>query len=183
MRFTETPLSGAFVIDLEMKGDERGFFARSFCAHEFEAHGLSPAVVQTNTSYNASAGTLRGMHYQKEPAPETKLIRCVRGALHDVIVDMRPGSPTYGRHFAVELSAENHAMLYVPALFAHGFQTLVDDTEALYQVGEFYTPGAETGLRFDDPTLGIDWPLPVTAISDKDRSWDLLDPGAVEVSP
>lgn len=175
MRFTETSLAGAFVIDLELKGDDRGFFARSFCAEEFEAHGLSPRVVQTNTSYNLKAGTIRGMHYQVEPAPETKLVRCVRGALHDVIVDMRPGSPTHGQHVAVELSADNRTMLYVPGLFAHGFQTLVDDTEALYQVGEFYTPGAEAGLRFDDPALGIDWPLPVTAISDKDRSWPLLE--------
>lgn len=181
MRFTETPLSGAFVIDLEMMSDERGFFARSFCAREFEEHGLSPSVVQTNTSYNAKAGTLRGMHYQNEVAPEPKLVRCVRGALYDVIVDMRPGSPTYAQHFGVELSAENRTMLYVPALFAHGFQTLVDDTEAIYQVGGHYTPDAERGLRFDDPALGIDWPRPVTNISDKDRSWPLLESGS-EVS-
>lgn len=177
MRFTETPLPGAWVLDLEPRGDERGFFARAFCAKEFTDHGLEPAVVQTNLSYTAAAGSVRGMHYQLPPAAETKLVRCVAGAFYDVIVDMREGSPTYLQHFGVELSAANRRALYVPALFAHGFQTLADDTEASYQVSAFFTPGVERGLRHDDPALGITWPLATTVISDKDRSWPLLDSG------
>jgi dTDP-4-dehydrorhamnose 3,5-epimerase len=133
--------------------------------------------VQTNLSYTAAAGSVRGMHYQLPPAAETKLVRCVAGAFYDVIVDMREDSPTYFQHFGVELSAANRRALYVPALFAHGFQTLADDTEASYQVSAFFTPGVERGLRHDDPVLGITWPLATTVISDKDQSWPLLDSG------
>ncbi len=174
MRFTETPLAGAWVLDLERHHDERGFFARAFCVNEFTDRGMEPVVAQTNVSFSARAGTLRGMHYQLPPAAETKLVRCTAGALYDVIVDLRPDSPTYRQHFGVELTAANHRMLYVPAMFAHGFVTLADDTEATYQVSEFFTPGAERGLRHDDPALGIAWPRAVTVISDKDRSWPLL---------
>ena len=175
MRFEETPLAGAFVIELEPHADDRGFFARAYCAREFEEHGLEPRVVQANLSYNRSKGTLRGMHYQAPPAGEAKLVRCIRGAIHDVIVDLRPDSPTYLQHVGVDLTAENRRALFVPALFAHGFQTLEDEVEVFYQVSEFYTPGAERGLRHDDPALGISWPLEVSEISDKDRSWDLLE--------
>jgi dTDP-4-dehydrorhamnose 3,5-epimerase len=173
--FSETQLPGAFVVDLDRKGDERGFFARTFCRDEFEAHGLDPDVVQCNVSYNHVAGTLRGMHYQTDPAPETKLVRCTAGAVFDVIIDMRPGSPTYLQHFGVELSADNRRALYIPGLFAHGYLTLTDGAEVNYQVGEFYTPEAERGLRYDDPALGIEWPVPVKVISDKDASWPLLE--------
>lgn len=174
MIFTETKLGGAFVIDPEFREDERGFFARTFCQHEFAAHGLKVDVAQANLSFNHRAGTLRGLHFQRPPAAETKLVRCTRGAIVDVIVDLRPGSPTYLQHVAVELSEDNRRALYVPELFAHGYQTLTDGAEVTYQVGEFYTPGAEGGLRYDDPRLGIAWPLPVTVISDKDAAWPLL---------
>jgi dTDP-4-dehydrorhamnose 3,5-epimerase len=171
MRFTETPLAGAFLLDIEPREDDRGFFARTFCRREFEAHGLNPAVAQANTSFNRARGTLRGMHYQLPPAAESKLVRCTSGAVHDVIVDLRPESPTYLRHYGVELTAENRRQLYVPELFAHGFLTLTDGAEVSYQVGEFYTPGAERGIRWDDPALGIVWPIPVSVISDKDAAW------------
>jgi len=174
MKFTETPLKGAWVIDLEPRGDERGYFARAFCRKEFEAHGIDPAVVQSNVSFSKHAGTLRGMHFQKAPAEETKLVRCLTGALLDVIIDNRPDSPTFRQHFAVELTPENKRMLFVPRGFAHGFQTLKDDTEMLYMVSEYYTPEAEAGLRHDDPAFGIDWPLPVSVISDKDAAWPLV---------
>jgi dTDP-4-dehydrorhamnose 3,5-epimerase len=173
--FTETPLAGAFVLDLEKRGDDRGFFARTFCQNEFTDHGLEPVVAQCNLSWNARAGTLRGMHYQLPPAAETKLVRCTAGAIYDVIVDLRPESPTYLQHFGVELTAENRRALYVPAIFGHGYQALTDGAEVTYQVGEFYTPGAERGLRHDDPALGIEWPIPVTEISEKDATWPLLD--------
>jgi dTDP-4-dehydrorhamnose 3,5-epimerase len=177
MRFTETELAGAFVVDLEPHRDERGFFARAFDAAEFERRGLSGAVAQVSLSHNDRRGTLRGMHFAA-PQGETKLVRCVRGAMHDVIVDVRPGSATRGRHVAVELSAGNRRALYVPEGFAHGFQTLADDTEVLYQIAQYHTPGSERGLRFDDPALGIEWPLPVTVISARDRAWPSLDDGA-----
>lgn len=180
MQFIETKLKGAYIIDLEPRGDSRGFFARTFCQQEFEAHGLNPNVVQCNLSFNAKKGTLRGLHYQRPPATEAKLIRCIRGAIYDVIVDMRPESPTYLQHVGVELSAENHRALYVPDLFAHGYQALTDGAEALYQVSEFYTPGVEGGLRYDDPVLGIDWPLPATEVSEKDQSWPLSEPVGVK---
>jgi dTDP-4-dehydrorhamnose 3,5-epimerase len=174
MRFTETSLAGAYLVDLERHEDDRGFFARAFCANEFREHGLNPAVAQINTSSNHRAGTLRGLHYQEPPALEAKFIRCVRGALYSVIIDMRPGSPSRLEWIGVELTAEGGGALYVPELFANSYVTLVDDTVALYQVSEFYTPGTERGLRFDDPALGIDWPIEPAHVSEKDRSWPLL---------
>ncbi|MGM3308141.1 dTDP-4-dehydrorhamnose 3,5-epimerase [Anabaena sp. WFMT] len=175
MIFTSTNLSGAFIIDLEEKSDSRGFFARTFCAQEFADHGLKSTVAQCNLSFNHQKGTLRGMHYQILPAAETKLIRCTQGAIYDVIIDMRPESPTYLSHIGVELTAENRRALYVPEMFAHGYQALTDGAEVVYQVGEFYTPGYERGLRYDDPLLEISWPLGVTEMSDKDRNWPLLE--------
>jgi len=174
MIFTETPLPGAFLVDLEPRGDDRGFFARSFCAREFEDHGLKPVIAQANLSWNHIKGTMRGLHYQAPPAAETKLVRCTAGAIWDVIVDIRPGSPTHGRHFGVELTAGNRRALYVPEMFAHGYLTLTDGAEVTYSVGEFYTPGVEGGYRWDDPALGIDWPIPVEVISEKDAAWPLI---------
>lgn len=171
MLIQATNLKDAFVIDLEVREDNRGGFARTFCAKEFEEHGMKPTVAQCNLSYNFKKGTLRGMHYQLSPAAETKLIRCTQGAIYDVIIDMRPDSPTYKQHFGVELSAENRRALYVPEMFAHGYQALTDGAEVVYQVGEFYSPGYERGIRYDDPTFGIEWPIPVTVISDKDANW------------
>ena len=182
MIFTETPLAGAFVLDLERRVDERGFFARTFCQKEFEAHGIPSLVAQCNVSFNPRRGTLRGMHYQVPPATEPKLVRCTRGAIFDAIVDMRPDSPTYLRPFTLQLDEENRRALYVPALFAHGYQALTDGAEVTYQVGEFYTPGREQGLRYDDPVIGISWPQPVTMISDKDRNWPLLGARAAVLS-
>jgi dTDP-4-dehydrorhamnose 3,5-epimerase len=178
MIFIETPLQGAFVIEPERREDERGFFARTFCAREFGEHGLQPVVAQSNLSFNHAKGTLRGLHYQLAPAEEAKLVRCTAGAIYDVIVDLRTDSPTYLSHFGVELSAANRKALYVPELFGHGYQTLADDTEVTYQVSEFYAPGHESGLLYDDPAIGIEWPLPVSVISDKDRSWPLLKAGS-----
>ncbi len=174
MIFTETALKGAFVIDLERRGDERGFFARSFCAQEFEEHGLATVFVQANTSLSADAGTMRGLHFQRAPAEEAKLMRCVAGAMWDVIVDIREGSPTYLQSFGTELSAENGRQLYVPKGFAHGFMTLTDNTMAAYMVDEYYTPGVEEGFRYDDPALNIEWPRAATVVSDKDRAWPLI---------
>lgn len=180
MKFTATDIEGVAIIDLELRSDDRGFFARSFCQDEFTDHGLLPMVAQCNISHNHRAGTLRGMHYQLEPATEAKLVRCISGAIIDQIVDLRPESPTYLQHVSVELSASNRRSLYVPPMFGHGYQTLVDDAEVLYQVSERYTPGQERGLRYNDPTLGLRWPLDVTAISEKDNSWPLLeDVGAI----
>lgn len=176
MLFTETPLKGAFVVDLEAFEDPRGRFARWFCAREFEAHGISSRVAQCNLSVNYKAGTLRGMHFQRPPGAEQKLVRCTRGAIYDVIVDLRPDSPTFRQHFAVELSMANGRALVIPELFAHGFQTLADDTDVIYVMSEFYQPEYADGLRFDDPSLGLSWPLPVTEINDKDRCWPLLAP-------
>lgn len=176
MIFTETELKGAFLIDLEPRYDHRGFFARTFCADEFEAHGLKSTIAQCNLSYNQKKGTLRGMHYQIPPVSETKVVSCIRGAIYDVIIDLRPDSPTYQRHIAVELTAENRRALYIPEMFAHGFQTLTDDTEVLYQMGEFYTPGYDRGIRYDDPAFGIDWRLPVTTISERDLAWSAFEP-------
>ena len=180
MIFTETSLQGAYVVELEPFQDERGFFARAWCQREFREHGLTPVVVQANLSYNKKKSTLRGMHYQVEPYGEAKMVRCVRGRIYDVIIDLRPESPTYRQWFGVELTAENHKMLYVPENFAHGFQTLENDTEVLYQVSQFYTPGAERGIRYDDPAFNIKWPLDVAVISEKDRSWaDFQEAAAV----
>lgn len=174
MLFTKTKLEGAWIIDLELRNDDRGFFSRVFCAKEFEAHGLKSTVAQVNASFNHKKGTMRGMHYQLRPAAETKLIRCTRGAIYDVIIDMREESPTYMQHIGVELTDENRRSLYVPEMFAHGYQALTDGAEVVYQVGEFYTPGYERGLRHDDPAFGIQWPQPVTVISEKDSSWPLF---------
>ena len=175
MIFTETLLPGAFIIDLDSRQDERGFFARTFCQREFAAHGLETSIVQANVSFNYSKGCVRGLHFQYPPAAEVKVVSCSRGAIVDVIADLRLESPTYLQHLVVELTAENRRSLYVPERFAHGYQVLEDNTETRYQVGEFYTPAAEGGLRWDDPRLAIAWPLPVTDVSDKDRTWPLLD--------
>lgn len=175
MIFTETSLSGAYIIDLEPRFDSRGFFARTFCQHEFAAHKLKPVIAQANVAFNEKKGTLRGMHFQFPPAAETKFVRCTRGAILDIIVDLRPESPTYLQHIAVELTEDNHRGLYVPERFAHGYQVLEDKTETSYQVGEFYAPGSEGGLFFDDPRLGLSWPLAVSVISDKDAAWPMLD--------
>jgi dTDP-4-dehydrorhamnose 3,5-epimerase len=174
MIITTTLLQGVAVLDLEPREDERGIFARTFCRQEFVAAGLEPMVEQCNLSYNHRAGTLRGMHYQVAPATEAKLVRCTAGAILDAVVDVRPGSPTYLQHFSVELTATNRRSLYVPPMFAHGYLTLVDGAEVSYQVSQAYTPGTERGLRYDDPALGLAWPLPVSVISDKDAAWPLL---------
>ena len=181
MIFTETSLKGAFVVDLEPRGDDRGFFARAFCQREFEARGLKTVIAQANISFNYRKGTLRGLHFQFPPAAETKFVRCTRGAILDVIVDLRPESPTYLQHVAVELTADNRTGLYVPERFAHGYQVLEDGTETTYQVGEFYTASAESGLCYADPRLGIEWPLPVTDISDKDRAWPPLSASELDI--
>lgn len=175
MIFKETKLKGAFIIDIERRGDNRGFFARAFCQHEFADHGLKPVIAQGNIAFNANKGTLRGMHFQYPPAAETKLVRCTRGAILDIIVDLRPESATYLDHIAVELTADNYRALYVPERFAHGYQVLADQTETSYQVGEFYTPAAESGLLYNDGRLGLSWPLPVGEMSAKDSGWLPLD--------
>lgn len=174
MLFTETKLKGAFIVDLEPREDQRGFFARTFCAKEFEAHGLKPTIVQCNLSVNYKRGTLRGMHYQIPPSTETKLVCCIKGAIYDVIIDLRPESSTYLSHIGVELTDENRRALCIPDQFAHGFQTLTDESEVIYQMGDFYAPEYAYGYRYDDPVFGIDWPLPVSKISDKDRAWSLF---------
>jgi dTDP-4-dehydrorhamnose 3,5-epimerase len=174
MIFTETKLAGAFIIDLERREDNRGYFARAFCQHEVEEHGLKSVIAQANIGFNKYKGTLRGMHFQFPPAAETKLVRATRGAILDIIVDLRPESPTFLEHVEVELSADNGRALYVPERFAHSYQVLEDTTETSYQVGEFYTPSAEGGLSPFDPDLGLSWPLPVTDISDKDANWPPL---------
>jgi dTDP-4-dehydrorhamnose 3,5-epimerase len=168
MRYHPTPLPGAYVVELEKRGDERGFFARFFCTKEFEQQGLEKNFVQVNNSLSAHKGTLRGMHYQLSPKGEDKLVRCIKGSIYDVILDVRENSPTFGKSFGCELSAENRLMMYVPKGFAHGFVTLQDDTEALYLVSEFYAPELERGIRWNDPHFNIQWPLKPTIISDKD---------------
>lgn len=172
MLFNETEIPGTFIVDLEPREDERGFFARAWCRREFEEQGLSGRLVQCNISFNHRSGTLRGLHYQAPPSEEAKLVRCTRGAVFDVIVDLRQDSPTFKSWAGIELTAENRRALYVPEGFAHGYQTLVDATETLYQVSEFYSPEAERGVRWDDPAFGIVWPIAGTRIiSEKDRSW------------
>jgi len=171
LKFHPTPLAGAFVVEPERREDERGFFARSFCESEFRAQGLNPAVAQCNVSWNRRKGTLRGLHFQSKPHEEAKLVRCTRGAIWDVIVDLREGSATRHRWHAAELSAENRRALYVPRGFAHGFQTLADDSEVLYQMSEFYHPESSRGLRWDDPVFGISWPLPDPIVSPRDRAY------------
>ncbi len=169
MIFRETGLAGAFVIDLDPMSDERGFFARSWCAREFKNHELNPCLVQCNVSYNRTKGTFRGMHYQVAPFEEAKVVRCTGGAIYDVIVDLRPESPTFRQHIGETLSAENRRMLYVPEGFAHGFVTLADDTEVFYQMSEFYAPESAKGFRWNDPAFKIELPLEVTVISERDR--------------
>jgi dTDP-4-dehydrorhamnose 3,5-epimerase len=167
--FTATP-AGAVVIEPERLEDERGFFARSFCAREFEARGLDPRVAQCNISFNRRRGTLRGLHFQRSPHAEAKLVRCTHGAVYDVVIDLRPDSPRFLTHFGVELSASNRKMIYVPEGFAHGFQTLEDDTEVFYQMSVPFFPEAAGGVRWNDPAFAIEWPLEVSAISEGDRS-------------
>jgi dTDP-4-dehydrorhamnose 3,5-epimerase len=176
MRFTETRLKGAFLIDLERHEDERGFFARSFCEREFAARGLVARYPQCNVSYNRSRGTLRGMHYQAAPHREAKLVRCTAGAVHDVIVDLRAGSPTRGRWLGVDLDAEARNALYVPPGFAHGFLTLRDGAEVFYQMGEFYVPDAARGFRWDDRAFAIEWPFPPSTVSERDSAYPDFDP-------
>lgn len=176
MIFEETPLKGAYTIDLKRIGDARGFFARVFCVQEFEAQGLVTRFVQVNNSTSAERGTLRGMHYQLAPKAETKLVRCIRGALLDVILDLRQDSATFGKSFAAELTADNRRMMYVPKGFAHGFLTLTDDAEAFYFVDELYAPQQERIIRYNDPKFGIVWPQAPTVLSDKDRNARDFDP-------
>ena len=171
MIFRETELRGAFVIAPEPAHDERGFFARTWCAREAAAHGLNPNVVQCNVSLSHEKGTLRGLHYQTPPCAEAKLVRCTHGAIHDVIVDLRRGSPTFARHASVELSASNRLMMYVPEGFAHGFQTLTDHAEVSYQMSQAHSPEHARGVRWNDPAFGIDWPLAITTMSERDRNY------------
>jgi dTDP-4-dehydrorhamnose 3,5-epimerase len=169
--FTETRLKGAFILELERREDDRGFFARSWCQKEFQAHGLSPAIAQCNISFNRLKGTLRGMHYQAAPFDEAKLVRCTAGALYDVIIDLRRDSATYRQHVGEVLSAANYRMLYVPKGFAHGFQTLEDNTEIFYQMSDFYSPEHARGVRYNDPAFGIKWMISDPVIVDRDRDY------------
>lgn len=171
MIFTKTPLKGAFVVEIEKHTDDRGFFGRSWCRREFEEHGLNPRLVQCNISFNPKRATLRGMHFQRSPFEEAKLIRCTMGSIYDVIVDLRPDSGTFRQYFAVELNAENRKMLYVPEGFAHGFLTTCDNSEVFYQMSEFYAPDHGRGFRWNDPAFGIAWPLEVEIISDRDSNY------------
>lgn len=170
MKFIETKIKGAFIIVPDLIEDDRGFFARSFCQHEFEEHGLNPDLVQCNISFNRKKATLRGMHYQVPPHSEVKLVRCTSGAICDVLIDLRPESSTFKQWFAAELSEDNHQLLYIPEGFAHGYQTLEDSTEVFYQVSAFYEPKSERGIRWNDPAFRIEWPFPVSIISKKDSS-------------
>ena len=175
VKFTETRLAGAFILDLERREDSRGYFARTFCQREFEEHGLKTSIAQANVASSRDKGTLRGMHFQFPPKAETKVVRATRGAVVDIIVDLRPESPTYLEHVSVELTEGNGRAIYVPERFGHGYQTLVDDTETSYQVGEFYAPETEGGLLYNDARLCLTWPLPVTTMSEKDQKWAPLD--------
>jgi dTDP-4-dehydrorhamnose 3,5-epimerase len=179
MKFTETPLPGGYLVELEKRCDDRGYFARVWCAEEFAAHGLDPRVCQFNAGFSHRPGTLRGMHFQLPPFAEVKLIRCTRGAVYDVMVDLREDSPTCGQYFGAELTPENGRMLYVPEGFAHGYQTLVADSELVYQTTQPYQAAAASGIRYDDPVLNIPWPLPVSCISAQDQRW----PGYVPSAP
>lgn len=174
MIFTELELQGVWLIEPQLIEDERGFFSRVICEKEFVEHGLPNKWVQQNIAFNHKKGTLRGMHYQKGAAAEIKVVRCTRGAIYDVVVDLRETSPTYKKWTGVELSAENYRLLYIPAGFAHGYITLTDTTEIAYLVSAFYTPGAEAGLRYDDPVIGINWPEMVQLVSEKDRKWPMF---------
>jgi dTDP-4-dehydrorhamnose 3,5-epimerase len=175
MLFHPAPLRGAFTIDLEKRGDDRGFFARFFCVNEFAQYGLETRFVQANNSLSTKSGTLRGMHYQSVPSAEVKVVRCLRGAVWDVIIDIRPDSPTFGRSFGAELSADNRRMMYVPRGFAHGVLTLTDDSELLYLVSDFYAPEDERGIRWNDPRFDVQWPVEPTEISAKDAAWPDFD--------
>lgn len=181
MRFLPTPLADAVLVELEIHSDERGYFARSFCEREFEAQGLPVRFPQSNLSFNRRRGTLRGMHYQAAPLTEAKLVRCVAGAIYDVIVDLRPGSRERFAWFGSELSAENGRALFVPPGFAHGFLTLTDDALVHYQMGDFYRAELGRGFRYDDPRIGIEWPFPPSVISERDASYPDLDPDALEL--
>jgi len=178
VRFLETRLIDAYIVEPQLMEDERGFFARAWCEREFEEQKLASRMVQANISGNRKRGTLRGLHYQAAPHEEAKLVRCTRGAIYDVIIDLRPGSASYEQCLGVELTADNRRMLYVPEGFAHGYQTLADDTEVAYQVSTFYAPNVERGVRWDDPAFGIEWPITDDlVISEKDRAWpDYLTP-------
>jgi dTDP-4-dehydrorhamnose 3,5-epimerase len=174
MQFTETELAGVWVIDPMPVVDSRGSFARVFCEREMADHGLATRFVQHSRSQSLRKGTLRGLHFQEQPYSEVKLVSCVRGTIFDVVVDLRPGSPTWHRWLSFELTPESMKQVYIPAGFAHGFQTLTDGVEISYMISQFYTPGASTGVRYDDPCFSIDWPLSPTVISEKDRTWPLV---------
>ena len=176
MKFLQTGIADAYLIEIEPMTDERGFFARSWCRREFERHGLNPDIAQCNISFNKKRGTLRGLHYQVEPYEETKIVRCTSGAIYDVIVDLRPKSSTFKKWIAVELTTENWRMLYIPSGVAHGFQTLVDDTEISYQISEFYHSDSSRGVRWDDPAFGNKWPSADRVISEKDRQYPDFEP-------
>ena len=180
MLFTETGLEDAYVVELEKKEDHRGFFARSWDAKEFSKHNLNSKLVQCNISFSKKRGTLRGMHYQTKPFEESKLIRCTKGKIFDAIIDLRPSSKTFKKWFGIELTEENYKMLFVPEGFAHGFQSLVDNTEIIYQVSEFYTPGSELGIHWNDPAFNIKWPVKEKIITEKDNSWKFFDVGVLE---
>jgi len=175
MKFQPTPLAGAYVIEQEQRGDDRGFFARAFCSREFGLAGLETHFVQANDALSRRMGTLRGMHYQLGDAAEVKMVRCIRGSLYDIILDLRPDSPTFGQSVGAELSAENRRMMYVPRGFAHGLITLSDDTEAFYLVSQYYSPEDERGVRWNDPRFNLEWPIEPREISEKDGKWPDFD--------
>lgn len=174
MIYSETSLPGVYLIELQPVEDDRGHFARLFCSREMREQGLSFDVAQLNSAFNKTAGTVRGLHFQRDPHAESKIVSCIAGAVFDVAVDVRPDSPTYLEWFGIELTAENRRQLYIPTGFAHGYQALTNDAKLIYLVSEFYAPAAEGGLRFDDPAIGIEWPLQVSSVSEKDRSWPLV---------
>jgi dTDP-4-dehydrorhamnose 3,5-epimerase len=178
MRFAQLPLAGLFQVDLDLMEDERGFFARLHCEREFAEHGLAAHVVQTSLSYTARRGTVRGMHFQWPPARESKVVRCIRGWIFDVVIDLRPESATFGHHFAADLSATNRSALFIPAGLAHGFQTLEDECEVLYQMSDFHVPALSAGVRWNDPAFAIEWPLPCTQIHARDGAYPNFDPAA-----
>jgi len=176
MIFEETKLKGSFIVDMKRIEDDRGFFARGWCPQEFKEHGLNPRVAQFNVAFNPRQGTLRGMHFQREPHAEAKFVRCTRGALFDVMIDLRPDSPTHGQWVGVELTEDNHRGLYIPEGFAHGYQTLTPDCEMYYFTTHTYSKESAGGVRFDDPAFGVEWPEPVTLISEVDRNWPGCEP-------
>ena len=181
MIFTETPLAGAYIIDLEPRTDHRGFFARIWCQDEMAQHGLKGEIVQSNLGFSLKKGTLRGLHFQTAPYAEVKTVRCTRGAVYDVIVDLRPDSKTYKQWFGIELTPDNHKAIYVPEGFAQGWLALTDNSEIYYHTTQRYAPSAASGIRYDDPAFGIEWPIPITVISDQDRSWPDYDSRADQI--